>query len=396
VTEVKSGYLNRVKKSKLKDFAFIVHILDSCIIINTMNFGFWLLQFMQVGLLKPAEMTTDNALYGKPTNWVGDGSSDGGTIQVDGTVITMASAASSGSPFTVFDDVNLLDDKNKNVAYYFEGTIEQLDGSFSLGVIAKDEVAAGYKARGMFYNGNLINGSAALRTNFGKYIMAGDKVGILYDATATTGTKLYYYVNNQCLGLGFDIPASNSKQQYLPCLHVTGTAKINFSVPETLPTKRDREAAPPSGNEDPYRGEWKLNTAFYGPELGPFPLPDNHNIIASFEKASSVLYRFGIKVGNSMGTNITLTGKTFEGGFDEVTIGTIQSTMMMPPPELQPVEFELIGKGLPVVNKMIVTTSTAAGESDGQKTTTLLMQGPIIELELVPYVATFKPLTSYQ
>jgi hypothetical protein len=338
-------------------------------------------------------MTTNNTLYGEPTNWVGDGSGDG-TIHVDGTVITVASAT-QGSPFNVLDDVNLDDDDN-NVAYYFEGTITELDGSFSFGVIAKDEVAPGYKARGVFYNGNLTNGSAALRTGFGKYIQVGDTVGVLYDATATTtsssSNQVYFYVNGQCLGLAFDIPSSN--KQYLPCLHVTGTAKINIAVPETLPTKRDRDASP-SGN-DPYQGEWKLNKAFYGPELGKFPLPDNHNIIASFEEvqdaaSSTVVYRFGIKVGNSMGTDITLTGKKFEGGFDEVTIGPIRSTMMMPPPELQPVEFELIGKGLPVVNKMIVTTN----EDDGQKNL-LLMQGPTIELELVPYVATFEPLTSYQ
>jgi type II secretory pathway pseudopilin PulG len=143
------------------------------------------------------------------------------------------------------------------------------------------------------------------------------------------------------------------------------------------------------GNDDSYQGEWKLIRAYYGPELSEFPLPDNHTIIASFEKQQedASAYRFGIKVANSMGTDIVLTGNKFEDGFDGVTIGpTIQSTMMMPPPELQPVEFELLGKGLPVVNKMIVVTTAENGQEK-----TLLMQGPTIELEFVPYVAPSVP-----
>jgi hypothetical protein len=330
-------------------------------------------------------VTMNNALYGKPTNWVGDGSGDG-TIHVNEADITLASAT-TGTPFNVFDDVNLGNGNNdQNVAYYFEGTITELDGSLSFGVVAKDEVAPGWKTRGMFYNGNLTNGSAALLTGFGKYIKVGDKVGVLCDAKTNT-TKLYYYINDQCLGLAFDIP--NTKRQYLPCLHVTGSAKINLAVPAELPPQRDRNLSP--SGDDKYQGQWNLSKAFYGPELGKFPLPDNHIIIASFEKQdASSSYQFGIKVGNSMGTKITLTGKKFEGGFDEVTIGPIRSTMMMPPPELQFVENELIGKGLPVVNKMIVTST-----ADEQKNL-LLMQGPTIELELVPYVATFEPLSSYQ
>jgi hypothetical protein len=378
-----------------------------------------------------------NALYNQKGVWKGDGSQ--GQIQVvdtdtntdsdaiqnaKETPIQLTSSTSQGSPFTVFYKEDNQSDEElllllHGQPYYFEVTVTELDRNayLSIGIVSPNEVQLGYGTRGMFYNGNLTNGGASLRTAFGPYVQQGSKVGILYDPSSSSSSSsesVYVYVNDQCLGLAFEIPkitttatstTTTMNYQRYPSLHAEGRVTLKWNVPQHLPSQRSKGPLLQI-TKNPFLGDWKLERLLVGAEPSALPLPDPHNMVATIKQqatTTAVVLDVSLKIGNIMSCPITLvsddhdsdnTACTSTPTTVNVTVGGVRSTRMMPPPELRRVELEL-SQGLPTMTNMKLI------DDDDDDNVSLVLSGPTMELYLHRIVeavgeASVPPLTSYE
>uniref|UniRef100_A0A7R9VB79 B30.2/SPRY domain-containing protein n=1 Tax=Pseudictyota dubia TaxID=2749911 RepID=A0A7R9VB79_9STRA len=311
-----------------------------------------------------------NSLKSTSNNWIGDGSD--GNLSVEGTTISFGSSK-RGTPYNVrLDD----DSISPSESMFYEIEIVELNGTIAVGAVTKEKFLPGWKSRGIFYNGNLTNGSAALLCSFGKFVAVGDTVGV-FIRRDDNGLKAFFYVNGRCLGEAFRL--DGAKDVFYPCLHVSGSSVVKYKTPDSLPSETNRQ---PSERPDAYSGEWELTKAFDGPELGERPLPDNHKIILNLQSSGEKSYRLSVKVGNTLSTSIDIIGKLE--AFDAIKVGECMSTMMMPPPEL--FEFEqFLNSSLPELRKMIV--------SEGGD---LILSGATSELIARQYEKKFEPLTKYE
>eukprot|EP00978_Attheya_sp_CCMP212_P012428 scaffold31041_cov56-Attheya_sp.AAC.3 len=315
-----------------------------------------------------------NSLAGVDSEWEGDGSN--GSLSVVSMAEIWMTSETLGTPFNVMLDgaVSLI-----TGSIYFEVGLTELSGSIAVGVVQKGEFQPGWKTKGMFYNGNVTNGSAGLIIGFGDYLKEGDKVGVLLQRLGSGAVQTVFYLNDTCLGAAFRLGEGSidPDQAFYPCLHVTGKAKIAFQVPDDLPDDTDRKSKHEPGS---YGGDWKLEKCLTGPELGEFTLPPDHDIILHF-KGELPKLQFSAKVGNNLGCSIEIVGKGE--GFDKIEVGPIMSTLMMPPPELVEVE-QLLFQSLPTLYKMILSSDTS-----------LVMTGTTTELIASRYSQTFEPLAKY-
>ena len=321
-------------------------------------------------------MTSNNIV-----NWIGDGSE--GNISIDSRSLITFSSASKGTPFNIRLDTT-------SDAQYYEAQITSLPSgsSIAVGLVTESGFLPGWKTRGCFYNGNITNGSAGLIIGFGKYIKEGDTVGVLYQqAPADRKCNIIFYINGRCLGTGFSLDEEEHKRYY-PCLHLSGNATVKYSsLPP--PTVFEREQQQACEQDDVYSGDWQIEQAFEGPELGQVQLPEGSSFKVSLEKISSsefsVQYRLSIKIGNSISTSFAIVGK-MEEAFDKIELANgCMSTKMMPRPELRQLE-NLVLTALEHdggIQKIIVT--------EDEK---LIMTGPTAEIICSRYNETFEPVTS--
>ena len=188
----------------------------------------------------------------RPTSWIGDGTV-GATFSLkkessssSTTIITFGSPK-RGTPFNI-----RLDDDPSNCLkptdnLYFEVTLEGPEpptGTLAVGLVSKTEFLPGWKTRGMFYNGNITNGSALKVSSFGDRLKnVGDKLGVylLRNDSEQHTIKVIFYLNGRCLGVGFDIPSTTSNDIFYPCLHLDGKATIKYTSPSSFPLTIDRQ-----------------------------------------------------------------------------------------------------------------------------------------------------------
>lgn len=311
----------------------------------------------------PLTMTTANALTNVKGKWVGDGGE--GEITHDGPSLTVKSAT-RGTPLNVCYDAPIPDGD-----FCFEVILVKItkDSSISVGVVSKDEFSPGWKTRGMFYNGNLTNGSAALQTSFGPYLKEGDTIGVY----VSNGNRNVTFIHDgRCLGTGFSLPEG---KPYHPCIHVSGEVQVSFAIPETLPTGVVKE-----GVKEGLVDEWKLIEAVN--ESGtPIDIPEARDVVLNLGfSPDGNQYELSLRVGNTLRCHATKE----EGG--SIKVGMIMSTMMESPPELKEIE-AFLSSSLPNATSLdLVENKTLmfAG-SDGSQ----------LKLVFERYLKTFKPLEKY-
>eukprot|EP00568_Trieres_chinensis_P011360 CAMPEP_0183301720 /NCGR_PEP_ID=MMETSP0160_2-20130417/7746_1 /TAXON_ID=2839 ORGANISM="Odontella Sinensis, Strain Grunow 1884" /NCGR_SAMPLE_ID=MMETSP0160_2 /ASSEMBLY_ACC=CAM_ASM_000250 /LENGTH=305 /DNA_ID=CAMNT_0025464391 /DNA_START=67 /DNA_END=984 /DNA_ORIENTATION=- len=301
-------------------------------------------------------------------DWTGDGSE--GELSVNESKIRFSSKT-SGTPF----NVRLAGGVSSSESLFFEVEILELSGFLAVGVVSEDGFLPGWKNKGMFYNGNLTNGSAGLLIDFGDRPSVGDKIGVFVERS-TDGVKVIFYLGKRCLGAGFHLDGENDV--FFPCLSVTGLAVVKYGAPKIFPCETNRQAAKFS---DSYCGDWTLKKAFEGPELVEKPIPEDANIILRLSLEDGDRYALSLKVGNKMHTTLKLSGKL--DAFDTIEVGMLSSTRMLPPPELFDME-SFLSTNLPNLHKMIV------GE-DG----ILIMTGEAQELHWGRHQEEFQPLREY-
>ena len=87
---------------------------------------------------------------------------------------------------------------------YFEIEVVEGSGPF-IGVTTKAGFAEGYKIKGLFFGGpgNLSNGSAGLRTQFGEEVKPGSVIGVTLDLTNEKTVGVTFWEGDTCLGEAF-------------------------------------------------------------------------------------------------------------------------------------------------------------------------------------------------
>jgi hypothetical protein len=284
------------------------------------------------------------------------------TDNVDGFTHEIDIVAKGGSPVNLMavpDDPSSFPD-----SYWFQISIVHLERSsnISVGLVLPTEFQPGYKNKGMFYNGNLTNGSAALKTSYGPYLKAGDYVAIecahvpsSASSSTTTGgwtVTMTIHVNGKRIGRGFEIGTTDKKQRFVPCVAVYGTAKFRSAVTnESLQLANDVPAM------HPLEGKWKLVNAkkdtTTAVEIVPVPdaqiaaEPRDIIVTISHEKSTDSQHQnqslnLSVHVYNNIGMKKAYTASPDQKFFELVNIGHgPMSTMMMPPPPYHRVEQEL-------------------------------------------------------
>mmetsp|Transcript_52617 Transcript_52617/g.111750 ORF Transcript_52617/g.111750 Transcript_52617/m.111750 type:complete len:332 (-) Transcript_52617:55-1050(-) len=321
--------------------------------------------------------------------WIGDGS-EGGKLDVTEKIVKFASAT-QGTPFNVRAD----DDGAHEIASYYEVKVTDMSEGASLGVglVKADGFQSGWKTKGYFYNGNITNGSAGLIIGFGDRINEGDVVGV-YQQRSISGEgdtsrkcSILFYHNGRCLGAGFSLHENDEK--LYPCLHLSGSATVTFSIPPP-PSAFEREQTIQS-HDDLYGGDWAIEQSFVGPELGELPIPAESKFRVTFERVdapssteSKVRYQLFIKISNSFRTSLVITGKVE--AFHKIEFdGHCMTTRKRPRPAFQKME-QLIQSALSKdggCNKLVIS-------EQGQ----LIMSGPTAEIICSRFVEAFEPVQS--
>ena len=277
-----------------------------------------------------------NPLHNLPAEWIGDGSEES-SLKSDGNTLFISSSH-MGTPYNIRYDVHVPE-------YYIEATLIELDGHFSIGVVNPQEMKPGYACCGMYFNGNLHNAQAALKTSWGPHIKQGDVLGV---RTKKEGDLLEvaFYRNGVCLGIGFRI--AGITDIYQPCLHMDGTATVIISTPENLPSLEKTTM-----EEYGVEGDWKLVQAS-NEDKHTLIIPDDHDIIMTVTK-DDISMNFSIHVVNCLRTSATILETKSPGHI--VQVGVVMSTKMMGPPHLMAVE-SFVSASLPNVTVVVEADSS--------------------------------------
>ena len=266
-----------------------------------------------------------NNLYGTIMNWIGDGK-DGASIEFLDAAVLNVLGGDEGTPFNI-----RLDLQSAKPDYYFQVLVQEITGSLSVGIVKPGEFQPGWKIAGLFYNGNLTNGFAALAVNWGPRFTVGDSVGVRV-ITTSENVEVIFYKNGKSLGTGFVIE-NQSSQIYCPCLSVVGNTKLRFEIPEILPPQELHVT------EDlAMAGPWKLVEALHddGTALTMPGRPATLEISRDQETL-----RFAFKAGNP----ISGSAKILDEHGDTLTIkmGSMITGLMMTPPVLREIESFICG-----------------------------------------------------
>jgi hypothetical protein len=258
---------------------------------------------------------------GKAT-WSVTSSDDGSSLEVKTT---------GGNP------MNLMYQMPSKPTYYFEVTVTEISSrssSLSVGVVRPEEFQKGYGIEGMFYNGNLTNGSAALKTSYGPRVQKGDVLLVEYIETLEI-MQIILHLNGTCLGTGFQI--SKTKSPFVPCVSVQGQMKFQAKFLSEKPEVLPRQVHPLSG-------KWNVIEAGNGvKQLLPVPNVDK-KIVLSVEHQEGDVWNLSIHVFNTLRIRKRISPGALDKHFDLENCdgqGAICSTRMMAPAPFNEVEVQL-------------------------------------------------------
>ena len=266
-----------------------------------------------------------NTLYGTAMNWLGDGK-DGASFEVRGNVLVVQGGTTQGTPFNM-----RLDLKTPRPDYYFQVVIQEMPLSLSVGVVTAEEFQTGWKTKGMFYNGNLTNGSCALSINWGPRFRAGDSVGVRV-ITSEEQVEVVFYKNGNCLGSGFLI--ENNDVIYCPCIHLEGNARLAIEIPKELPPNEYIQ------KEDvDMPGPWKLVKAVAGDGV-VLNLPGRDTTMEISRDGATLTMNF--QVGNPIHGQAKIVADNGKSLTLEM-MGSMTSGKMLPPPVVRDIESLVCG-----------------------------------------------------
>lgn len=311
-----------------------------------------------------------NALHHIRGEWISDGN---GTLNQQYSSLK-ASSECQGTPFNIMFQA----DAPPRGSMYYQVEIQNLTGSISVGVVKTNDFLPGWKTVGMFYNGNVTNGSSALIVDFGENPATGGTVGV-YICRNAVELRILFYCNSRCLGTAFQLSEEECDNIFVPCIQVSGEVELVYSAPDQLPTSTEREHPKFS---DSYLGKWKLYEAYSGSDQIPVNIPtDVDTIFNMLPGKFRNTYALGVKVANQIHATIEKVAVADE--YDQIKIGPVMSTRMMPPTHLLELE-RYLAESLPKLHKMRVSNET------------LILVGTTVQMKCTAFYETFLPSRHYR
>jgi hypothetical protein len=272
--------------------------------------------------------------------WESDGSETDSlsswATTADGESYTITVSTSSGSP------MNAAYKFQSNPSHYFYqvNVLEMPSSSsyLSIGVVLPQEFQRGYKNRGMFYNGNLTNCGAALKTSYGPRLKEGDTLILGYSEDDHAGlVRLEVYLNGSNLGTAFQVP-KNGPSSFCPCVSIQGDIKVQAKILEVLP-----DPLPQSEEKHPLEGKWDLVEAYHDGQQF-YPPPDTVDVnpcLVSLEKdneSGEILWNVVLHICNTIMIRKTIQPSGTNSCYSLQSHGGCRSTRMMPKPPYGQVE----------------------------------------------------------
>mmetsp|Transcript_23300 Transcript_23300/g.42122 ORF Transcript_23300/g.42122 Transcript_23300/m.42122 type:complete len:315 (-) Transcript_23300:34-978(-) len=293
--------------------------------------------------------------------WTDDGSA--AVKPGDSLMECKIQGAPSGSP------ANAYFSKPLTSGDYFEiDIVEMGDSSPFVGVTSSAAFGQGWKCKGLLFGGpgNLSNGGALVRGEFGEELRKGMKIGVLVKMDAGSITVIFYQ-DGRCLGPAFAARRLSDAEVY-PLLHAGDGDHFCIRFPDR-PAAELRRAM---GGEalHPADGSWALSQLFVGPELHEFPLAVKMEgqIVKLKVTVSSPDISCSFRIVNLLNFKATSIADVSLAPFEKLEpFGPLASTMMMGPESMMEVEAK-ISEGLQSLHKWMA-------QSDS-----LLLVGPTIEM----------------
>jgi len=297
--------------------------------------------------------------------WVDDGSCavkvDGEECKIDGAPAGSPANAYFGKPLSSGD--------------YFEIDILETKQSPFIGITSSAAFAEGWKCKGLLFGGpgNLSDGSALVRGEFGEEIKKGMTVGTLLKMDSGSITVTFYQ-EGRCLGPAF-IAKRLSDAAIFPLVHGRDGDHFRIRFPDTVPTMESRQAK--SGEAvHPAEGTWALKQLCVGPELHEFPLAakmEGETVMLKITETSPT-FSFSARVINNLNFVATSMADAGLAPFEKLEIpGPLISTQMMGPESMMEVETK-ISEGLQNLHKWLPRSDS------------LLMVGPATEMSFTRFL----------
>jgi len=264
---------------------------------------------------------------------------------------------------------------------YFEIEVKDLQphSSCKVGVATEHGFAAGYRCKGLFFNGNLTNGSAGLKFGFGKTPSSGMVLGVKLELAEDKATVTFYQ-DGLCLGPGFVSKRMNPQAPIFPVV-IAGSNGDRFSIRvlSEVPAAIRGEGSNGRSQEHPAIGDWELKSLMLGPELGHFPLSSKMEgqkvtcRVQPAEEKGEGFFSFIFKIGNTVRFGVQSSRDDRLHPLHALKpICPGSSTMMMPPPGMQEVEQKVI-QSMESIYKWLA--------AEGQP---MLLVGPTFEMSFEP------------
>jgi len=285
----------------------------------------------------------------------------------------------SGSP------VNALYSQPLSSGQYFEIDVLELQENVGIGVTTQEAFGPGWGCKGLFFNGNLSNGSALVRSSFGEQIKKGMQVGVLTEFDSET-VSVVFYQDGRCLGPAF-ISKRLSGAEIFPVVHTSHEGdRFGIRLLESAPSVRTRQPKG-GGTLHPAEGVWTLKQIFVGPELVQFPLTakmgEGSEVTLKVEAIDAGSFHFSARVVNKLNFSVVVAPDDALAPFEKLTPGLVMATKMMGPPGMMEVEKE-VASGFEALFKWLAR--------DGKLTLT----GPTVEMSFVPQVGGTEALPAIE
>ena len=145
---------------------------------------------------------------------------------------------------------------------YFEVEVVEGSGAF-VGVTSKAGFGEGYKIKGLFFGGpgNLSDGGAGLRINFGDAVKKGSVIGVTLDLTEEAMVGVSFWQGDTCLGEAFKACPRQPGASVFPAVcanNVHDRFKLSLKRVARKPVKEEAH---------PAEGAWDLQRFLVGEEL---------------------------------------------------------------------------------------------------------------------------------
>eukprot|EP00438_Fugacium_kawagutii_P019516 Skav235649 [mRNA] locus=scaffold358:689272:691310:+ [translate_table: standard] len=281
---------------------------------------------------------------------------------------------------------------------YFEIEVVQGSGAF-IGVTTKAGFLEGYKIKGLFFGGpgNLSNGSAGLRTQFGQEVKPGSVIGVTLDLTDDKSVGITFWEGDTCLGEAFKDCPRELGALVFPAVCAEQGDRFKLSL------KRNPRK-PKLVTPHPAIGSWDLQRlmvdgdllnldaalAIKGKGKGRGYAVDGEdmkgNIVMAITSRDMKLFKISLRLANTLMTSVSGIKKnakvqskgvevTMADGKEELKVGMVAGTMVMAPPPLMDLEQHFC-KVLPLITRW----SIVAGS-------TLELRGGGVEMDFIHYDA---------